>query len=325
MKVSVIVPVYNVEAYLARCLESLLSQTYNDFEIICINDCTPDGSDAVLAEYSQRYPMRIRVLNNERNLGLGLSRERGLEAASGEYVLFVDSDDYVKPDYIETLVDGLHGEKWDVVIGGYIRDANGKLIEHLPSDSIWSMVTYAIVCAKLWRRAFFIENNMHFTDVACGEDIYFSLAAFYCCARYKVIPYAGYYYYYNNQSITGTMTYEKNHERLMAELFDSFLSRHDLSVLSKDRRDVIEYVYIANMVNALAVFNRGCGIRRMREKLDFVSLDISQKFPNWLHNPYIGFFGQNGQTLRIRLGVSGAALLARLHMLRAFFYVLALV
>lgn len=86
MKVSVIVPVYNVEQYLARCLDSILAQTYHDYEIICVNDCSPDNSSAILSEYASKHPDRIKVITNEVNLGLGLSREKALEVACGEFV-----------------------------------------------------------------------------------------------------------------------------------------------------------------------------------------------------------------------------------------------
>ena len=104
MKATIIVPVYNVEKYLSRCLDSLVHQTISDYEVLCVNDCSPDNSDLILAEYQEKYPSRIRVINNECNLGLGRTRERALEHVCSEYVFFVDSDDYVAPNYIETYL-----------------------------------------------------------------------------------------------------------------------------------------------------------------------------------------------------------------------------
>ena len=92
MKFSIIVPVYNVEQYLAECLDSLLSQTYEDYEIICINDASTDKSYDILLEYSDNNKC-IKVLNNDSNQGQSYSRNRGIKEAVGEYVLFVDSDD----------------------------------------------------------------------------------------------------------------------------------------------------------------------------------------------------------------------------------------
>ena len=94
-KISVIVPIYNVEAYIRRCLESILAQTWKDFELLCVNDCTPDGSMAVVDELIERYPGKVRRIDNEKNLGLGASRDRGMAEARGEYLVFFDSVDYV--------------------------------------------------------------------------------------------------------------------------------------------------------------------------------------------------------------------------------------
>jgi glycosyltransferase involved in cell wall biosynthesis len=324
MLVSVIVPVYNVEKYLARCLDSLVAQDFSDYEILCVNDCSPDSSGDILHEYAMRFPGLIRELKNENNLGLGKTRERALEFARGEYVLFVDSDDYVKPDYISSYIQAAMLGEFDIVAGGFIRDVNGKLKEHRLSDSVWSSTTYAIACAKLIRISFIKRNNLRFTAVSCGEDIYFSLSAFYCNARVKIIDYAGYYYVLNPSSITGSMDYTKNHERIMAELFRAFLDRYDLGAISQVKRDVIEYVYLANMVNALVVFNHGCGVKLMRSKAEFVFNDAAEKFPNYLSNPHIGIFKPKGQTLKIRLGVGVLLGLKRINLEKPLLYLISL-
>lgn len=325
MKVSVVVPVYNVEKYLCRCIDSLLNQSFSDFEIICVNDCSPDGSAEILKRYETANPERIKVLTNDKNLGLGLTRERALKHVRGEYVMFVDSDDYVKPDYIETYVGAVNEEDFDIVVGGYIRDCSGKFTEHIMSNTVWSLTTYAMACAKLYKTSFIRDNHLEFTDIGCGEDIYFSLSAFYCDPKFVVINYAGYYYFFNDHSITGAMDYSKNHERLMQGLFASFLENHDMLKLSQERQRVIEYTYIANMMNALIVFNRGCGISLMKEKHRFVMDDLESKFPNYATNPYIGLAKPKGQTLRVRLGVGIPMLLRKVHLDKPLFYFFALI
>lgn len=324
MKVSVIVPVYNVENFLSRCLDSLVNQTYKEYEIICINDSSPDNSKTILEQYKNKYPNLIRVYENETNLGLGKTRERALKVATGDYVLFVDSDDYVKHDYIETYMGALEEDEYDIIVGGYIRDVEGKLTQHIMSNSVWSSTTYAIACAKLFRLKFIEQNDLKFTGVSCGEDIYFSMCAFYHNARVKVINYAGYYYYFNKNSITGSMSYEKNHERIMSELFTAFLGTHSIDNIPQSRQDVIEYVYLANMINALLVFNRGCGVKRMKEKYQFVFDDAAKKFPHYLKNPYIGIFKPAGQTLKIRLGVGVAIGLKKIHLDKPMYYLISL-
>lgn len=104
-KISVIVPVYKVEAYLPRCVESLLSQTYKDFEIILVDDGSPDTCPAMCDAYAKKYS-NIHALHKE-NGGLSDARNAGVTIAKGEYVTFVDSDDYVHPAYLEMLMQGI--------------------------------------------------------------------------------------------------------------------------------------------------------------------------------------------------------------------------
>lgn len=302
-KVSVIVPVYNVEKYLERCINSLLDQTFSDYEIICINDCSPDSSSEILKKYSV-LSCKVKVFTNEENLGLGLTRERGISEASSEYIMFVDSDDYVSRDYLETYYRAmLEANNVDAVIGGYIRDVDGRKRKHIPQKSVWSSITYTIACAKMYKKKFITDNNLTFTNIRMGEDIFFALSAFYCGMRYKVIDYAGYYYYFNKKSITGSMNFSKNHEQFIADIFQRFMNKYDISSLDEDRYRIIEYDYIANMVNALVVYGRGAGITRMKKKRQFVLNDLGKKFPDYRKNPHIGFMKPRGQTFKIRMGV----------------------
>lgn len=114
LKVSVIVPIYNVEEYLETCLESICNQTYKDFEVVCVNDCTEDGSMDIVKRYSSNY-RNFKVINNVKNSGLSFSRNAGLEVAEGKYVLFIDSDDYLLNDALERLVNSAEKRSVDIV------------------------------------------------------------------------------------------------------------------------------------------------------------------------------------------------------------------
>ena len=104
IKVSVIVPIYNVENYLKKCLDSIINQTLKDIEIICINDCSTDSSKDIVLEYIQK-DKRIKLINHEENQGLGFARNTGFDNSSAEYISFIDSDDFISNDYIEHLYD----------------------------------------------------------------------------------------------------------------------------------------------------------------------------------------------------------------------------
>lgn len=327
IRVSVIIPVYNVEKYLKRCLKSVVNQTFSKdkYEIICINDCSPDNCQRILDAYEHRYPDLVRVYTNPVNLGLGRTREKGIANARGDFLLFIDSDDYIKKDYIETYYHAIENSEVDVVIGGYVRDVEGKFRRHFVSDSVWSVVTYPIACAKMFRKSFIVQNGVGFSTIRCGEDIYFSLALFYNKVRYKVIKYCGYIYYLNRASITGSMNYEKNHERFVSEIFTEFMDNYDVKKLSKEEYAVVEYTYIVNMVNALITYGHGGGVRHMKEKYAYWMNDMQSKFPKYRNNPYIGILKPKGQTLKIKLGAGVTMLLERFHLARLMLYVISLV
>lgn len=324
-KVSIIIPVYNVEKYLVRCLESIMAQDYDDFEVICVNDCSPDSSDKILGEYKTRYPDKIQVLKNPENMGQGRSRINGLNNSTGRYVMFVDSDDYIKPDYVKTFVDAIEKEQCEIVIGGYVRDVDGKYHDCPIEDSAWSIVTYPVPWGKIYTREFLVDNNIHFTHVRQGEDVFFSLNVFYYVKSYKIIDYCGYYYYLNRNSTTTSMNYDKKFEEVVVRMFDLFMDKCDISHVSKEKRDMIEYTYLANMINALITYGHGGKVERMKKKYEFYIADLRKRFPSYENNPHIGILKPKGQTLKIRLGVGVPMLLHKIHLDRVLFYVISLI
>ena len=123
MKLSIIIPVYNTEAYLAKCLDSLLDPACRDYEIIVVNDGSTDGSRAVMTDYVRRYPGLIHPVDTP-NGGLGHARNTGLAAAKGEWVLFVDSDDYLAPHAVKEILEILDeepGDPFDIAVFDFVH------------------------------------------------------------------------------------------------------------------------------------------------------------------------------------------------------------
>lgn len=322
VEVSVIVPVYNVEKYLSKCLDSILNQTFKNFEIICVNDCSPDRSWDILTEYANKYPNIVKILKNDKNMGLGLTRNKGIENAKGKYLLFIDSDDYIKKDYIQTYYECAEAESVDAVIGGYIRVCDGKEKTHCIANNIWATLTYGISCAKMYRRDFLINNRLRFDAYKCGEDVHFNSCAFCCGMTYKVIPYEGYYYVDNGRSITNTMNYKKNHEQIMINIFSDILKMYG-DKLSREKMEILEYVSYVHILNGLIQFNRGCGISMMKQKYDKCMDFLHNSFPDFMNNKYLRFGQPKGQTGKIKIATSVTILLKRVHLDKLIFYFIA--
>lgn len=163
MSVTIIVPVYGVEKYIAECAESLLSQTYPDIEYVFCDDCTPDRSIEVLREVVARHPERsahVRIIRNEQNKGIGSTRLRLISEVKTEYFLFVDSDDVLTTTAVETLVHRMNETDTDIVDGGYALYADGKagtpiLPPHdAPTAYLNKILCQNIILPRVWGRLY---------------------------------------------------------------------------------------------------------------------------------------------------------------------------
>ena len=211
-RVSVIVPVYQVEAYLPACLDSILAQTFADFELILVDDGTRDGCPAIMEAYAAR-DARIRILHKE-NGGLSSARNAGLDVARGEYVAFVDSDDTVEPTLLADTVRAADETGAEQVLFNYrLIDAKGAHAPYLPiSDEVIDLAQYGLVnyfyqywmpyrhgqeaWSKLYRRSVIEENGLRYApnDEIFAEDTLFS--AMYLLHTEKIAALSGAYVNY---------------------------------------------------------------------------------------------------------------------------------
>lgn len=186
MKISVIIPVYNVEKYLRQCMDSVINQTYKNLEIICVNDASTDSSADILEEYASKDG-RIIIINNEINSKLGPTRNYGMEYATGEYVHFLDSDDWLELDAYEKLVNYIkEAGEVDIVhflwrnkymITGNIVPCEYKdlsiirRVANIYNTPELAVNWYRSAWCKLYRRKFLLDKNIEFNAYPCLEDI----------------------------------------------------------------------------------------------------------------------------------------------------------
>lgn len=201
-KVSIIIPVYNSEKYISKCLDSILNQTYKNIEILVINDGSKDNSIDILRDYEKKDD-RIVVIDKE-NEGVAKTRNQGIKKATGDYIMFIDNDDFIDEDYVETY---LKNTDYDIVIGSYKRtDINDKILfkYNLDEKSIWSKYVVLAPWAKLYKKDFLIKNNIEFLNYGIGEDVYFNLLCYSKTNNIKVINDFKYNWFYNNESVSNT-------------------------------------------------------------------------------------------------------------------------
>lgn len=203
--VSVVIPVYNAEKNIQKCLDSLLRQkTSYSYELIVINDGSKDHSLDVINRYSLNFPRLIKVLD-QANSGVVNTRHRGLKEARGKYLMFVDNDDYVDEDYIDVFLNAIIKGRFDCVIGGYRRVNEHKtLFTVCPQENEWSKFMIVAPWARVFDRNFLLKNDIKFLDYKIGEDVYFNLVLYSKTDQIKMIPYVGYNWYFNSESVSNT-------------------------------------------------------------------------------------------------------------------------
>lgn len=214
MKVSIIIPVYNVEKYIARCLDSVINQTYQNLEIIVVNDVTPDNSMAIVDEYAAR-DSRIRIVNNPRNMGLMMTRKSGYSVVRGDYLTFLDSDDYLPLNAIELLVTKAQSTNADIVSGNvkFIKKEGPEEIlkNRLPygndAEGVYKAMLCQqfphILCSKLFKASLFLQHEyVSYENMINAEDVCLFYQIVGNCKHIECVTESVYYYMENPSSAT---------------------------------------------------------------------------------------------------------------------------
>lgn len=309
VKVSVIVPVYNVEQYLPRCLDSLINQTLQEIEILVINDGSPDNSQAIINDYANRYPDKIRPFIKA-NGGLSDARNYGVARAIGEYIAFMDSDDYARADMYELLYQKATKDGSDVVVCNFYQAKSFSVSERLAiknpeyfnasveesPEILLEAKSYA--CNKLYRRTWYVENQFSFPRGQWYEDSAVIYNMLYLANKVSAVEDCLYYYQVDREdSITNTIN---------NKVFDIFKSCENILSF---------FISRTNNQNLLEVVDRVCQIHifvRLKDVIKYGSLGLRLSFyrevlrffrrymPDWTKNRYYEAIHKTTTYLKIR-------------------------
>lgn len=215
--ISVIIPVYNAENYLDRCIQSLISQTLEAIEFIFVNDCSTDTSLTILTKYQKEYPGKIRVLSLPKNMRQGAARNAGIKIAQGEYLGFVDADDWIDKTMFEKLYQCAKENNYDVVgCHNYVANTSGKVISISKGNTVIQtgtldeekrkslLVNGGNIWLKIYRRTMIVENQIYFPENVSYEDNYFIPIVFLYCKSFGLVDEPLYYYYLSENSTVRT-------------------------------------------------------------------------------------------------------------------------
>lgn len=260
IKYSFIVPVYNTEKYLKKCLDSLVNQTYKDFEIIVVNDGSTDKSSNIISKYQKKYK-NIIVIDKE-NEGLSMARNRGVQKSSGKYIIFVDSDDYVSNKLLEevdkkiddsdilrfqiatedegyTKISEYHEEGFESMCG---YDAFKYLSSYHFVEPAWCYVI---------RKNYYIENKFSFKKGVYHEDFGLIPYVIYKARKVKSIDFIGYYYIQRNSSIMNNNDYKKT----VKKAFDMLEQYKTMRLFAKNinRKNNLDDYFLSYISNSVIV------------------------------------------------------------------------
>ena len=296
-KASVIVPVYKVEEYLEKCVQSILAQTERDFELILVDDGSPDRCGALCDSLAQT-DSRIRVIHQE-NQGLGGARNTGIREARGDWLLLVDSDDWIEPKILEKAMEAGLREEADLVMFAFRTvDEQGRELgvfrEDMPKERGIGMQEHkeallTAPCAwnKLYRRSFFQGTGLAYPPRVWYEDLRTTPKLMAKAGRMVFLDEVGYNYLQRQGSIMNSANLERNREILDA--FDDLLPWFRKEGLFEAYRRELEYLAVFHVYLTAGV--RVALADRKSPLLRELAAYVEERFPGWRQNPYLPKLG----------------------------------
>lgn len=255
-KVSVIVPVYNAERFIEVGINSVLNQTYKNIELLLIDDGSKDSSLSILKKYEKKHKDIIKVFH-KKNSGVGDTRNYGIEKSSGDYITFMDADDYLDENYIEIMMKTIDDN--DILVSGYnqVNEQHDLIFSRLLKPVSDAKFRQMVIWAKLYKKKLIIANNIKFNDLKIGEDISFSMDNYIATNKVKCIRYAGYNNVSNDYSVTKNSSIKKDVDitYLISILIDKCSNKQFISNNKKDIRFFFMKIFVNYVYDKARVYD----------------------------------------------------------------------
>ena len=284
--ISIIIPVYNTELYIERCLESILTQTFTNFEIICIND---GSTDKTLEKIEKIKDKRIRIYT-QKNQGPAIARNNGIKKAKGQFIMFIDSDDFIDNNYLMAYYQANKKGEFDIVMGGYVKQTGNKITftRKLTNGIFAKYLTMAPYC-KLYKTSFITRHKLKFLDTTASEDIYFNTLAYSKKPKIKTIDNISYHYYFNENSISNTQHKGFNKKIDLPEFLDK------ININSIDNKALHQYFIIRYIIWYLLYSGRTASSQNFMKEYHKLFNWLTKNIPNYSKNHYLKHFPKGDQ------------------------------
>ena len=313
---SFIIPVYNGEKYITRCLKSIFLQAYPHIEIIIINDGSYDKSLDYINKAISLYNKKSfnTTIINQKNLGVAAARNIGIQKATSDYIAFIDQDDYISKDFCTTYMSAVDSTDYDMVIGGFrrINPAGRQTRYWIPKDLPWTKFCLTYPWGRIIKRSFLMDNSIAFLKTGIGEDVYFDLVCYSYTNNIKMLSNAMYVWFDNPKSVSNTEYTFINDKINPLYTFDSIEA--DMCSASHIPSDYIEYYYIKFIVWYLLSSVRNSKKADLLSARNQMFTWLSKRYPNYKSNPNISVFKLKGDSLKNNLCVYMYMLLHRIKL-----------
>lgn len=296
-KLSIVVAVYNLEKYLPRCLDALVNQTLQEIEILCVDDGSTDSAPQIVDDYAKRYPEKIKAYHKE-NGGEFTTRNYGLERATGEYVTFVDSDDYVEPNWAEKLYNAAKENDADLAVCGFERiDLNTNKV--VSKD----MTSYGYTSKEMtldddfmifinpapWNKIYKLEKvkDIRFLDFRGFNDMIFLTSSFTRINKVAFIPDVLYHYYlrYDSQIHNVNKQDVENFKKYLLVLKEHYIKENKYDEM-KYILDLMAFIHLGVSVMYRASYDKEINMKEMMK--DTIKY-LDENFSTWRKNPFLTF------------------------------------
>lgn len=281
-KVSIIVPVYNAQNYLNKCLDSLVNQTLKDIEVILVNDGSTDESYDICMKYAEKYPDKVLLISKE-NEGQAIARNIAIDKANGEYLMFVDSDDWIDKDMVFKMYDKAISCNADIVwcLMNYVTNGQERLqtISNNDDDIKKYLLNNAGPCNKLIKKNIIVNNNLYFPKLKAYEDIAIVPIWALYAQNIGYLDEGLYYYLMRDGSTMKQVKYSKKMEDIFFSL--DYLYKKFNNDLYKSE---LEWLFIDHLLHAASL--RFFKFANYEKNIHRIVNVIGEKFPDWKKNKY---------------------------------------
>lgn len=288
-KVSIIIPVYNAEKYIEKCLSSVVNQTLKEIEIIVINDGSTDNSQDIINKYKENYPELIKAKTIE-NVGVAKARNKGLEMAEGKYVGFVDSDDYIEETMYEKLYNKAQEENADIVVSAYYKNKKDEILEHkkgnleqynksIKENPNIFLDTVPYLWNKIFKRELITQNCTSFSKLDIFEDLVFTYKLYIHANKISKVDEALYYYITKD-----TTSLTANFSEKFLDIIPAIKELKEYFKQNNCYEDLEDYLIYISLKHIYIRCNKKISFKQLKLKLKYIDkvfAFLDAEFSNW--------------------------------------------